>query len=558
MIHSLIYLTSSKTSGFNFDHHFHHMFQDNEGTGIYRSYKIYPYGLNPNFNLFGKGWLNKDVPVSYWPVERSTKEGKLIFRFKFGILRILAVPIMAPGADSHGRAEILGHFKIIGYQINEGLKCQHDVKHETASIYSLLAMTLIYDTYLITAMHKVKFMNFMDTPSDIDLTPYVFMIHCPMLNEFKLFAGLHTYRLNWQKDDLESKFLDIVHAYYDYNLQGYDGIAHVKENDHVLSVYFGSHNPNYPLSDYNSDIQEDYLYTELGELLRPGVTNIWDVNFIKHPEELKSKIEQSLKRINEDLKTKDRQLITSKLKFMGKWGMSILSIVNHYSFLFDVEQKDFYSLGPVNTKAIDIVRSVEAWNFNLILPIYFYYGEDLAKHILDGAEFFESVIGPYTFMLTSHFRKQIVDSIQQWPWKIEASKVEDIIISMFQLYFLLLCLTSTDKIIIDNLNKVNLNKYTLDENKEVLRVKLRTLFNSKLSKSAIMDNIYVLDDLVVYDPVINKVLNISNALDKTEDMKLDLQDAIYVIHNLKLYNISFRKFLNILLGHYELDSYLKE
>lgn len=558
MIHSLIYLHSDKTSGFNFDHHFHHLFQDNERYGIYKSYEIYPLGLNPNFNILGKGWINKDVPVSYWPVERSTYAGKLIFRFKFGIIRILAIPIMAPGSDHNGRAEILGHFKIIGYQVDEGLKCQYDVKHEAASVYSLLAMSLIYDTYIITAMHQVKFMNFIDMPNDIDITPYVFIIHCPMLNEFKLFAHLHTYKLNWSKDVFEAKFLDIVHVTYDYNLQGYDGLSYIRENNHVLSVYKSGNNPNYPLSDYNSDIKEDYLYTELAEILRPGVENIWNINFIKNPKALRDKIEQSLKEINNNLKNKDKELITTKLKFMGRPGMSILSIINHYNFLFDIKQDNFYTLGPVKEKAIEIVRSVEAWNFNLVLPIYFYYGENLAKHILDGIEFFESVIGPYTFILHPLFKKQIEEAVKSWPWTTEAYKVEDIMTSMFQLYFLLLCLTSNDKIIADNLKNPYLNSYTVDENRQVLKNKLKELFNATISKSTIMEDIYVLDNMVVYDPVINKILAISNSLNKEENLMLDLQDAIYVLHNLKLYNITFRQFLANLLNHYELDPYIKE
>lgn len=539
-----------KLTGYNYEQFFYNMFERSK-SNLTTSFG-YTRNLNPNFNLMGKGWFNKDIPMPQSPKIR----GLPIITFKFGKLRIWAIPISAPGTKG-SRTRMLGHYKVIGYQIDDSNITQFDVTHEAASVYALLAMSLIYDLYLICPTHTVNMINYMDFPNDIDLTKYVFFLHCPMLNEFKLFAFLKTYRLNWKKPQIDIATMDRVYAAYDFVLHKDSVMMSSNENLHILEVTTRG-NQVLQLSNYNGDIPEDPLYSELGEVIRPGVTNIYGINFISEPERLRVIIEEKFKRINDALRAKDNALISRTVKFIGKSGMAINGILNDFNNLFKLDHRNIPPFGVITDKYIDIVNSVDAWNFNVVMPIYFYYGDDLIIHLQGAVKFLESVIGPYQFVLSSDFKSMIRKCISLWPWTVDYNIIIKTIISMFQIYFLLLCLAyNKNRVIINNLENFEFNDFTLESNKSTLQVRLDKLFNANISKSTIMDNVYVIDELVVFDPVVNKIIQGSkNGI--TEEISLGMEDLIYINHNLKLYNLKFRMFINKLLSYKDLDPYLKE
>lgn len=423
---------------------------------------------------------------------------------------------------------------------------------------------------LIIPMQKVEFGNYMDVPNSINILKKTIIIHCPVLKWMYLFSSFKSYKTFFGPNELPQSLLYTLYLATNFNLthilneQKYltvDSLIHFV--DKHIDLNFSTSGFMHAVSIFK-DIKQEPAYSELGSLLIPGVTNIFGINFITNPEKLQEKFYNVFRRINTDMANKEIKLITDKAYVKGKDLNPLMTLFLEFVHIWNCKETRFYEFGKMEKEALSIKAlstSVEAWSFNFLIPIYFYYNNDLAIHIRDSLKYFDSVIGPYTFNINEQL-DIMCETVAFGSHKLSKDNAKIMLISIIQLYFMLTLLASygKDSIVFDNLDNVELNKLTLDEYETYTKEMLSKLFNMNISTSVILDDLFFLDNAVIIDPIVHKVVLCTYRMKEGKNIrdyeKIDFYDIIHMSYMMKLYYKNFYHFLQQLLKFHKFDNYL--
>lgn len=523
-------------------------------------------------NDFSGLWAYKYISKHMVSMRYPNYNIRGLFTFRFGNLIIYALPCVAPGAKGIFK-EIVGHFKVLGYQREGDSVSKIDIMHEMAMLERLLLRSNTLDVYLLIPINDTAFHNYLSVPNPISIAAKTFIIHCPIMNFMYLFASFKSYRIDLKGTDLDMHTLYCLHMISNFNLMrdmndktkmiDPSSFLRIEKKNYDLIIkgdgsYFGI--------DENSSLKEEPIYTELPSLLLPKITNIFNIDFIKNPEKLQEKFYNNFTNINKQLAENELTKLHESL-FVGNGKLNpLVTIFLEFNHILDSNNYRFYDYLPIDKNSIKldtISTSVELWSFNFCIPIYFYYGEDLVNHLLEGIHYFDSVIGPYSFILSKEMDKFCTD-IKFGSKTLEAKNVKIMLISLIQVYFLIVLLASIDsnRVSMDNLDSIELNELTNANASKRIKDILEKLFNASISKSVILDEVFFFDSKIIVDPIVHKVIActyfIKNGVSEIpEYRKIDFYDIITMSYMMKFYYPQYYFFLqNLIKFNNVLDPYI--
>lgn len=538
-----------------------------KGTSLFNKYET----LLNNTDFSGL-WSHKFITKHMFYPEYPMINNGGIFAFRFSYLTIYAVPVFPPGTRG-SMSQKPGIFKILCYRKgnkNPNSKIPTDAKHELAVIERLLLLSNSLDVLLLVPIQNVEFTNYMDLPRPISLTRKTFILHCPVLRWMYLFASFKSYRMFFgpdklSKDVLYTLFLvnnfNLTHILNDQKYLTVDSLIHFV-NRHI-DLNFSTSEFMYGITIYEN-IREEPIYSELSSLLLPNITNLFNINFIKYPEKLQEYFYSNLHRINTDIATQEINKIKAEAYVKGKDLNPLMTIFLEFLHIWNSNETRFYEFAPMSNEILKIKAistSVEAWNFNFLIPIYFYYGSDLIAHLKDATHYFDSIIGPYSFILSEQM-DEMCSSVSFANKSITKDDAKILLISILQIYFLLTLVASykKDSIVFDNLDEVELNELTNSSYEEYVKEMLEKLFNANISSSVILDELFFINDAIIIDPVVHKVVlctyRLKQGLSIRDYDKIDFYDIMHMSYMMKLYYNKFYYFLQQLLKFDQLDRYI--
>lgn len=540
--------------------------KDSSSRDLQGSFKWYTGGSSTSLKMSNE-WpiANKLIPINY-DLKNFMSSVPGIITFSFYNLLIYAVPVTPPGTDE----ELLGHFKVIYYQMTDNKLVPESKRAEVAALYTELANSLIFDVYMILSSMSIvggkledDIKQYYEENKIIPLVKkrafkYILNIHCPMNNVFKVINNGEIVRCHWSKDDYIVMNEQLMMPIYQALTKNIRGIKDYQElPDQRITLSKTGHHPNYYMDDDNKDIKQNEAYNLLYYWDKTKKTFPWPI--VKDAYNINNVVTKEFNYVNESLREKERKLFYN-LKTYAPSNMIIPFIISDFQSIVNSSYSSGRFTKKISVRLTDFPLSVAGWTFNFTMPIYFYYGEDLAEHLKQGIQHYESVIGPYTFELNDYLYKLIkISGEEDYEQKVLIVK------SIFQIYFLILLLSMQDgTIVVTNLNNVTLNSVVYDTKVEAdLNKLLEKLFNSEPSKAAKYENIYYLDDIVVFDPVVNKIIALTNMYNgKTSNVVnemnlLGIKDLYLVMEHMMMYNIRFKAFIyNLFDSKDALDPYL--
>lgn len=540
--------------------------KDSSSRDLQGSFKWYTGGGSTSLEMSNE-WpiANKLIPINY-DLKNFMSSVPGIITFSFYNLLIYAVPVTPPGTDE----ELLGHFKVIYYQMTDNKLVPKSKRAEVAALYAELANSLIFDVYMILSSMSIvggkledDIKQYYNENKIIPLVKkqtfkYILNIHCPMNNVFKVINRGEIVRCHWSKDDYTVMNEQLMMPIYQALTKNIRGIKDYQElPDQRITLNKTGHHPNYYMDDDNKDIKQNEAYNLLYYWDKTNKTFSWQT--VKDAYDINYVVTKEFNYVNESLREKERKLFYN-LKTYAPSNMIIPFIISDFQSIINPSFSSGRFTKEISVRLTDFPLSVAGWTFNFTMPIYFYYGEDLAEHLKQGIQHYESVIGPYTFELNDNLYKLIkISGEEDYEQKVLIVK------SIFQIYFLILLLSMQDgTIVVTNLNNVTLNSVVYDTKVEAnLNKLLEKLFNSEPNKAAKYENIYYLDDIVVFDPVVNKIIALTNmyngnTLNVVNEMNLlGIKDLYLVMEHMMMYNIRFKAFIyNLFDSKDALDPYL--